>query len=207
MARRAITPAPPVPASCYPASPCSCFPCFPAPCFLLPALCTPRRSEPRGQFLYAADGAVSGPGWWGGVPGVGYPQDMPKGHVLGGYTTTGTPPTPLVRCPHRQRRTGTALWAQRARRVRVASRAIGLWPMALQYLRLFSPGQRIQPESGFTNDWIGSRSEPARGRLSVQDLVGLSLTRGSGRSAGRDGREGRDGRDGREATELTSGAA
>ena len=79
--------------------------------------------------------------------------------------------------------------------------------LALLYLRPLWPGGQNRPQAVLTNVWIGSRSKPALGRLSVQDLVGLNKGAQHHGSAGRDGRDGRNGRDGPEGRESTRGAA
>ena len=106
---------------------------------------------------------------------MGYPRDMPQGHVPGGTPPPVPHPPRCSRGVLSPRRSGTGLWAQEGSRVRAEGRARALRALAFLYPRLFPPGRpkpyfRLQPKY-----WIGSRSSPPQGGPDVQDLVGLTL--------------------------------
>ena len=87
---------------------------------------------------------------------------------------------PPHRCTHAGRHAqpaGTGLWAQEGSQGPGGGEPGGKAAWRLLYPRLFSPGHQKPPKATSANGWIGSRSSPPQGGLSVQDLVGLSFTR------------------------------
>ena len=185
--------------SCFPCTllPAPCFPCSLLPSSLLPAVARLAVLEPRGPFRggrQAGRRVYSGVGW--GYGGVVYPWACPRGMPRGHPTTPY--PTPH-RCTHDVRHAGlrgTGLWAQGGSQGPGDREPGSEAAWRLLYLRSFSPGTQNRPKAGYGNDWIGSRSKPAQGGLSVQDLVGLSfgcasrVVRPDGTGRERDGRDG-----------------
>ena len=171
-------------------NPASCFPASLLPASLSPAARLAALSPEGRSAGPVVRGSVSpGVGWGGRGGGVppghaqgacpgGTPPPMPH-HPTPGYTDTRTPGPA-------ERPSGL----RGARRVRVsrARPARPAWRSRI-FGRSRPVGQnRLKPVPA--NDWIGSRSRRPQAAWDVQDLVGLSL----GRSTGRDG-TGRDGTD------------
>ena len=132
--------------------------------------------------------------------GGGVPPGHAQGHVLGVHHPVPHPPTTPATCRTAAAARGTDLWAQAGSQGPGGRRAGRLRRPALLYLRPFSPGSQNPLKAGSANDWIGSRSRPARGGPSVQDVVGLTLgcaSLGFGTGRGRDGTRTGTGRDGR----------
>ena len=107
----------------------------------------------------------------GGVPWGGMPRACHRGTPRAEHAPSPTPEAGFSRL----RRQELASGLRRARRARVGGGREAALAASLPYLRPFSPGNQNQPFAVPANDWIGSRSKPAQGRLSVQGLVGLSL--------------------------------
>ena len=119
------------------------------------------------------------PGW--GVRWWGTPWSYPI-PPMGGYGVCpwGTPPpyTPprhrssrRTRCPSGPERASGLSWP---RGVRVEQGSGPQGGPRLLYLRSFWPGSQIAHRAIWGNRWIGSRYQPARGRLDVSDLECLN---------------------------------
>ena len=163
------------------------FPCIP----VFPCHGAPREAlEPRGPFREARGDrrpcSVDGVGRV-----VGYPLDMPIGHVQGG--TPPPYPTPSTehvrRAPRAARERASGLKWPRGLRVAGCARpqVAGLFP----YLRSFWPGIQNPLQRVLGNRWIGSRSRPAGAGLDVSDLECLSWRCGTAGSV--DGGDGSGG--------------
>ena len=137
-------------------------------------------------------------------------HSVPQGHAPGVHCgTRGAPPGMVQHAGH----PGTA--QERASGLKAACRG----PGGRQSQAVTRPGVTVSsavlaryavPAKGGNSEWLDRiQVQAAQGRLSVQDLVGLSLRRASLRIRpdGTDGtgRDGRDGRTGRNGTELTRG--
>ena len=88
---------------------------------------------------------------------------MLTGAVVRGW---GTPtPVNIARTPGTAHRVRTGLWAQGGSQGPGRGRFAAASRQLFSYLRPFSPGQPNPAKPGSANDWIGSRSKPALGRL------------------------------------------